>query len=120
MVCSRFARRLRDTGDGPLRGDFAWLESADSGARGRQEFVNWLTTNLTSFVREPHHFDAFPEELHRYSSSTLSVRCSAAATAENPWSIAMTLAEPLRAGVEVRILADDIDVRMLASAARAA
>ena len=58
MVYSRLSRRLRETGHPSFEGYLQWLESA-SGAQAQQEwqeFVNCLTTNLTSFFREEHHF----------------------------------------------------------------
>ena len=58
MVYSRLSRRLRETGQSTFTGYLQWLQ-ASKGAAGEaewQEFVNCLTTNLTSFFRESHHF----------------------------------------------------------------
>ena len=61
MVYSRLSRRLRETGHQSFRDYLSWLESAEGPEW--QEFVNALTTNLTSFFREHHHFEIFGELL---------------------------------------------------------
>lgn len=60
MVYSRLARRLRETGRCTFSAYLAWLEQGhDNAARSEwQQFVNELTTNLTAFFREGHHFDS--------------------------------------------------------------
>src|SRR5690606_19789318 len=55
MVYSRLSRRLRETGHASFQDYLAWLESTDGPEW--QEFVNALTTNLTAFFREQHHFE---------------------------------------------------------------
>jgi chemotaxis protein methyltransferase CheR len=65
MVYSRLSRRLRETGQSTFTGYLQWLQ-ASKGAAGEaewQEFVNCLTTNLTSFFREDHHFQALADDL---------------------------------------------------------
>ena len=57
MVYSRLSRRLRETGHRSFGSYLQWLEhSGAAGAAEWQEFINCLTTNLTSFFREDHHF----------------------------------------------------------------
>ena len=65
MVYSRLSRRLRDTGHTSFASYLQWLEhrAGDSAATEWQEFVNCLTTNLTSFFREDHHFVALVDDL---------------------------------------------------------
>jgi chemotaxis protein methyltransferase CheR len=65
MVYSRLSRRLHDTGHGSFASHLQWLEHAPGEASGGewQEFVNCLTTNLTSFFREDHHFVALVDDL---------------------------------------------------------
>jgi chemotaxis protein methyltransferase CheR len=60
MVYSRLSRRLRETSHRSFGSYLQWLEAAAGPAADEewQEFVNCLTTNLTSFFRESHHFDA--------------------------------------------------------------
>ena len=83
-----------------------------------QTFVNSLTTNLTSFFREPHHFDALAAELVAHRGRPMRLWCSAASTGEEPYSIAMTVIETLEASARVDILATDIDTQVLATAER--
>jgi len=118
MVYSRLSRRLRETGDRGFADYLNTLEAA-VGAAGEsewQEFVNCLTTNLTSFFREEHHFHALAEALAPLASKPLRVWCNAASTGEEPYSIAMTLQEA--GAASARLLATDIDTRVLATAQR--
>ncbi|MEO8124078.1 MAG: chemotaxis protein CheR, partial [Burkholderiales bacterium] len=61
MVYSRLSRRLRETAHASFSDYLQWLEHGGAGPEW-QEFVNCLTTNLTSYFREDHHFDALAEE----------------------------------------------------------
>jgi chemotaxis protein methyltransferase CheR len=112
MVYSRISRRLRETGHSSFKSYLDWLES--SGGDEWQEFVNALTTNLTSFFRENHHFT----ELDRIVRSTPAghdwkIWCSAASTGEEPYSIAITMADALGINGSFRIWASDIDTKVL-------
>jgi chemotaxis protein methyltransferase CheR len=115
MVYSRLARRLRATGAKTFN---AYLDRLEKGDRAEWEhFINSLTTNLTSFFREPHHFPILAEHLKkRVGQHPLRVWCCAASTGEEPYSIAMTLAEALPAGQSAQIVASDIDTGVLATA----
>lgn len=116
MVYSRLSRRLRDTGHNSFKEYLSWLESADGPEW--QEFVNALTTNLTSFFREHHHFEIFSDFLKsRASSAECRVWCSAASTGEEPYSIAMTASEVLGKS-KFSLQASDIDSKVLATAAQ--
>ena len=68
MVYSRLSRRLRETGYQSFREYLSWLDSTESPEW--QEFINALTTNLTSFFRENHHFDIFSGLLKSKSDGT--------------------------------------------------
>ena len=117
MVYSRLSRRLRDTGHQSFREYLSWLESSDGPEW--QEFVNALTTNLTSFFREQHHFEIFTNHLKSKPTSThWQVWCSAASTGEEPYSIVMTALEALGARCNVALTASDIDSKVLATAAQ--
>ncbi|MEF9944671.1 MAG: CheR family methyltransferase, partial [Burkholderiaceae bacterium] len=118
MVYSRLARRVRATG----RASFAeYLDDIESDATSvsaeAQQFVNALTTNLTAFFRESHHFPLLAEFLRGRSKARLW--CAAASTGEEPWSIAMTAAEALTTGSKPSLIATDIDTNVLATAAQA-
>lgn len=116
MVYSRLSRRLRDTGHQSFKDYLSWLESTDGPEW--QEFVNALTTNLTSFFREQHHFQIFAEHLQsKPASHAWKVWCSAASTGEEPYSIVMTAMETLGARPHFSLMASDIDSKVLATAA---
>ncbi len=118
MVYSRLSRRLRETGDRSFADYLNGLERASGAASEHewQEFINCLTTNLTSFFREEHHFHALAEALKTMAGRPIRLWCNAASTGEEPYSIAMTL---LEGGCgNARLLATDIDTKVLATAQR--
>ena len=120
MVYSRLSRRLRETGH---RSFASYLQSLEQpgGAGGNdewQEFVNCLTTNLTSFFREEHHFHELARDLKAHAVRPLRIWCNAASTGEEPYSIAMTVAESPGGAHGACIIASDIDTKVLATAAR--
>lgn len=118
MVYSRLSRRLRETGHQSFREYLVWLEATD-GVEW-QEFINALTTNLTSFFRESHHFEIFAGLLKsKPASSPWRVWCSAASTGEEPCSIIMTALEAMGTLNNFSLAASDIDSKVLATAARA-
>lgn len=115
MVYSRLSRRLRETGHQSFRDYLGWLESAD--IPEWQEFVNALTTNLTSFFRENHHFEVFANLLKsKPTGAPWRVWCSAASTGEEPYSIAITACEALGGLSNFSLSASDIDSKVLSSA----
>jgi chemotaxis protein methyltransferase CheR len=123
MVYSRLSRRLRDTGRNSFGQYLQWLENASGGEAERewQEFINALTTNLTSFFREEHHFPVLATELkgRQNGAKPLRIWCNAASTGEEPYSLAMTAMEALGSPRAVEIVASDIDTKVLATASRA-
>lgn len=116
MVYSRLARRLRATGKGSFADYLDMLERDNSDEWER--FVNSLTTNLTSFFREEHHFPIFAEHLRKIGPRRpIRVWCSAASTGEEPYSIAMTVLETFGLNAShVSIVASDLDTNVLATA----
>lgn len=116
MVYSRLSRRLRDTGHQSFKEYLSWLESTDGPEW--QEFVNALTTNLTSFFREQHHFQIFADLLKsKPAAHPWKVWCSAASTGEEPYSIVLTALEALGSHPHFSLMASDIDSKVLATAA---
>lgn len=117
MVYSRLARRLRATGKSSFA---AYLDALErDGGEEWERFVNSLTTNLTSFFREPHHFPIFADHLKQLGTRRpIRVWCSAASTGEEPYSIALTVLDmlPEAARLDVKILATDIDPVVVATA----
>ena len=119
MVYSRLARRLRARGIDRF-GDYLDLVERDAEGEG-QHFVNALTTNLTSFFREAHHFPLLASQLRgmHQPGRQLLVWCCAASTGEEPYSLAITACEAFDSTTPpVRILATDIDTAVLQVAAR--
>ena len=123
LVYARLARRLR-----ALRmtafSDYMALVTSSHGAAERVHFINALTTNLTAFFREPHHFDflaghLLPEALRRHAADRpVRIWSAGCSTGEEPYSIAMVAQEALAAspGLELEILATDLDSSVVASA----
>ena len=116
MVYSRLSRRLRDTGHRSFASYLQWLEKLAGQDPEWQAFVNCLTTNLTAFFRENHHFTALADDLAARRGTPLRIWCNAASTGEEPYSIAMTVAETLGDSPPVTLLATDIDTQVLATA----
>jgi len=117
MVYSRLSRRLRETGHNSFREYLRWLEATDGPEW--QEFVNALTTNLTSFFREGHHFQVLAEYLRSIQSAgACKMWCSAASTGEEPYSIVMTATEALGSNGNFSLIASDIDSKVLHTASQ--
>ncbi|MGP2409944.1 MULTISPECIES: protein-glutamate O-methyltransferase CheR [unclassified Yersinia (in: enterobacteria)] len=115
MVYNRLVRRLRLLGINDF-GQYLALLETDPNSAEWQAFVNALTTNLTAFFREAHHFPILAEHA-RQRPGSYSVWSTAASTGEEPYSIAMTLCDVLgnRAG-SCQVLASDIDTQVLEKA----
>lgn len=120
MVYSRLARRLRATG---IQSFARYLDDLEAGrlATEWEAFTNALTTNLTSFFREAHHFPMLAEHLaglRRRDGAPFTIWCSAASTGEEPYSIAMTACEAFDTLTPpVQVVATDIDTNVLGVAA---
>ena len=119
MVYSRLSRRLRSLKKERFS-DYLDMLERDGGDEW-QAFTNALTTNLTAFFRESHHFDILKSHLvsHAHSTTPMKIWCSAASTGEEPYSLAMTAVEAFDSlQPPVRILATDIDTQVLDHAQR--
>lgn len=117
MVYSRLARRLRALG---LTRFEDYLQRLDRGDKSEWEtFINSLTTNLTSFFREAHHFDVFARQALESRQRPFRVWCAAASTGEEPYSLAIAACEAFDSlSPPVQIVASDIDTNVLATASR--
>lgn len=117
MVYSRIGRRLRTVGYDSFKVYLDNLESENSPDEW-EAFTNALTTNLTSFFREEHHFPILAEHLVALKKP-IRIWCSAASTGEEPYTIAMTACEAFGSmKPPVEIIATDIDTNVIATAAR--
>ncbi|WP_024890261.1 CheR family methyltransferase [Luteimonas huabeiensis] len=122
MVYGRLSRRLRALGVDSFRAYLDRIEHGDDDDE-LQAFVNALTTNLTAFFREPHHFERLREELRARAGAPapqpLPLWSCAASTGEEPYSMAIAACEAFGSlAPPVRILATDIDTQVLAAAAQ--
>jgi len=116
LVHSRLCKRLRVLGMESFR-DYVTLVSSASGALERRAMLSALTTNVTRFFREEHHFDDLAEQLRggwaqkAKRGERLRFWSAACSSGEEPYSLALTLlgALPDAARYDVRILATDID-----------
>ena len=118
MVYGRLSRRLRTLGLDSFR---AYLDHLrDHEAEELQAFINALTTNLTAFFREPHHFERLQQERAAHAGARpIRMWTCAASTGEEPYSMAIAACEAFGTLTPpVRILATDIDTQVLATAAR--
>lgn len=118
MVYNRLVRRLRALGFDDFDRYLNMLEANPNGAEW-QAFINALTTNLTAFFREAHHFPVLAEHA-RKRSGEYRVWSAAASTGEEPYSIAITLADALgNAPGRFNVFASDIDTDVLEKAQNA-
>jgi len=115
MVYSRLARRLRAHGYTTFAQYLALLERGDD--KEWETFTNSLTTNLTSFFREAHHFVLLAQQMMKSRERPFRIWCSAASTGEEPYSLAITACEAFKSLTPpVAIVASDIDTSVLATA----
>ncbi len=119
LVYNRLIHRLRNHGLANFR-DYRSLLEADQGEE-LVEFTNALTTNVTAFFREPHHFEylrshVFPELKKRHKDDRrVRIWSSGCSSGEEPYTVAMTVAENFADsdGFDVKILATDLDTNVL-------
>lgn len=116
MVYGRLARRLRQLHITSFRDYCELLKNGDE--QELIEFTNAITTNLTSFFREPHHFDyltkiVLPELIRTRPARRLRIWSAGCSSGEEPYSIAMTALNTIPADWDIRILATDLDSNMV-------
>jgi len=118
MVYSRVSRRIRRTASSGF--DDYLKQALNPKSEEFTHFVNAITTNLTSFYREKHHFDFLQQNLlpalkadpRRNRLRVWSAGCS---TGEEPYTIAMTLKDSIPKGWDTKILATDLDTNVVAT-----
>jgi chemotaxis protein methyltransferase CheR len=118
LVYGRLARRLRALNLRSFR-EYRTLLSQDDG-RELVQLCNAITTNLTAFFREPHHFEHLRREVAQWgqASKRLRVWSAGCSSGEEPYSIAITVTEALPdiAERDAKILATDLDTNMVSTA----
>ena len=116
LVYGRLIKRLRFHQMCKFSDYCKLLKSGDG--QELEEFVNALTTNLTSFYREAHHFEyleqtIIPTLVSRKTDKTLRIWSAGCSTGAEPYSIAMSVSEAIPSDWDVKILATDIDTKVL-------
>jgi len=126
MLSSRLASRLRTLSLPDFAAYRRRLRDPGGLEEERQALTNAVTTNKTGFFRENHHFDllgstlvpSWVERARRSGTREILIWSAACSTGQEPWTLAMTLAErlPEPQSWKVRVLATDIDTDVLARA----
>lgn len=113
LVYSRLSKRLRATGAKTFAEYLTMLEVRNS--KELEAFTNSLTTNLTSFFREPHHFTMLADHLRALPDKRpIALWCCASSTGEEPYTMAMTAVDALGSlASRVTIVATDLDTQVL-------
>lgn len=120
LVSARIAKRMRQFG---FESERQYLDYLRGDASGQEmvQFLDAISTNFTSFFREPEHFRQLREECRAWATRgarEVRVWCAASATGEEPYTLGMTLAESLdQQGIGWKLLASDISVSALRTAA---
>lgn len=125
LIVSRLSRRLRALGLSDFA-EYCALVEAEAGAEERGRMISALTTNVTRFFREEHHFRQLRDEIlppliaHARAGGRVRLWSAGCSTGEEPYSLAITLVErfPDAAAHDVRILASDIDPCVIETARR--
>ncbi|MCA9672020.1 MAG: chemotaxis protein CheR [Myxococcales bacterium] len=115
LVAARVGRRLRALGIPDHASYLDYLE-ADTSGDELVHFLDAISTNFTSFYREPDHFELLAAHLReRLDAGQRKIRiwCAASSSGEEPYSIAITVREICGDDVDVMVLATDISTRML-------
>jgi chemotaxis protein methyltransferase CheR len=122
LVYSRLAKRVRKLGLSSFAAYCVLVESKD-GAEERQEMIAALTTNVTRFFREPHHFEHLREKVlpaliaQARAGKRVRLWSAACSSGQEPYSMALTLLAgmPDAGRYDIKILATDIDPNVLAT-----
>lgn len=121
LVYSRLAKRLRALGMKSFR-DYCELVASQAGVSERQHMLAALTTNVTRFFREPHHFEHLRRHVlpplieHAKRGGRVRFWSAACSNGAEPYSIGLTILSvlPEAPNYDIKILATDIDPNMVA------
>ncbi|MGB1581590.1 MAG: CheR family methyltransferase [Nevskiales bacterium] len=117
LVYGRLSRRIRKLG---MRSFVQYLDSLDASPSSPEwvEFTNALTTNLTAFFREAHHFETLAELMRAQPAGKIRLWSAACSTGEEAYSLAITACEVFDSLTPpVEIIATDLDTQVLTKAA---
>jgi chemotaxis protein methyltransferase CheR len=123
LVYSRLAKRLRALGLESFR-EYCALVTDAAGVDERQQMIVALTTNVTRFFREPHHFEHLKEKVlppllaAAKRGGSVRIWSAACSNGQEPYSIALSILQlmPDAPEYDIKVLATDIDTQMLAEA----
>ena len=126
LVYSRLTKRLRVLGLTTFR-DYCKLVANAEGIDERQKMVAALTTNITAFFREPHHFEHLSSKVlpnliaAAKRGQPIRIWSAGCSSGEEPYSIALSVLAllPEALSLDIRILATDLDHEILARASEA-
>jgi chemotaxis protein methyltransferase CheR len=121
LVQARLGKKIRQGNFGSFNEYYNHV-LADGSGQELIALLDALTTNFTSFLREPAHFEFLRKTIVPAIQGPIRIWCAASSTGEEPFTIAFSLLEELgmEAAGRVSILATDISPRALAAAVRAA
>ena len=123
LVYSRLSKHIRKLGLRSFR-EYCTLVASPEGAGERREMLSYLTTNFTRFFRENHHFEHLRDEVlpdlfaRAKAGGRVRIWSAACSDGQEPYSIALTILSqmPNAADYDIKILATDIDPKILAIA----
>ncbi|HGG06036.1 MAG TPA: protein-glutamate O-methyltransferase CheR [Aliiroseovarius sp.] len=123
MVHTRVARRLRALNMSTYD-QYCALVASDAGAAERRELVSVLTTNVSHFFREEHHFDRLKEDVlpdlfqKMKAGNRVRIWSAGCSNGQEPYSIAMAILDfaPLPPNADIKILGSDIDPNVISFA----
>ncbi|EHS50813.1 MCP methyltransferase, CheR-type [Rhizobium sp. PDO1-076] len=127
LVYSRLSKHIRNLGLSGFRA-YCQLVASQEGAAERREMLSHLTTNFTRFFRENHHFEHLRDEVlpgliaRAKAGGRVRIWSAASSDGQEPYSIALTVLQafPNAADYDFKILASDIDPKILAIARQGA
>ena len=123
LVYSRLAKRVRALRLGSFH-EYCTLVAGHEGKEERRHMLAALTTNVTRFFREPHHFDHLAKNVlpplieEARAGGKVRIWSAGCSTGQEPYSLGLTVLSmlPQAADMDVRILASDIDPVVVATA----
>lgn len=123
LVYSRLTKRFRSLGVSGFKDYLAFLKGRN-GEQERLELLSALTTNVTNFFRENHHFELLKTEIFpplvetAQNGGRVRIWSAGCSSGQEPYSIAFTLLQacPNAAKLDIKILATDIDPKILEAA----
>ncbi|MCK5073009.1 MAG: methyltransferase domain-containing protein [Bacteriovoracaceae bacterium] len=120
LVCARIGKRMRELNLKDYA-DYLGVVEDDNNEREIVQLLDKISTNVTSFFREPAHFDFLADRMKEWlvkGQERFRIWSAASSTGEEPYSMAMTLntvVEEMKMPVDVKILATDISTEVLSA-----